>query len=107
MRFTRVIAFFSRLKGIEHLFNVVVGAIPAMLNATALLLGLVNLAIGGDANYAFVCAAPDVDHPLIQGDWPWYMLVLEVVGLLLFAVAYLPFYLSDILRRKRKGVDTG
>ena len=36
LRFTRVIAFFSRLKGIEHLFNVVVGAIPAMLNATAL-----------------------------------------------------------------------
>ena len=36
LRFTRVIAFFSKLKGIEHLFNVVIGAIPAMLNATAL-----------------------------------------------------------------------
>jgi hypothetical integral membrane protein (TIGR02206 family) len=80
-----------------------VGRSFLLLNATALVLGLVNLAIGGDANYAFVCAAPDVDHPLIQGGWPWYMLVLEVVGILLFAVAYLPFYFSDILRRRRTG----
>ena len=78
-----------------------VGRAFLLLNATALVLGLVNLAIGGDANYAFVCAPPDIEHPLVQGGWPWYLLVLEVVGIGLFAVAYLPFYFSDKLRRKR------
>lgn len=80
-----------------------VGRSFLLLNATAVVLALVNLAIGGEANYAFVCAPPDIEHPLVQGEWPWYMLVLEVVGILLFALAYLPFYLGDILRRKRAG----
>ena len=78
-----------------------------LLNAMALVLALANLAIGGEANYAFLCRPPDIEHPLVQGGWPWYLLVLEVVGLALFAIAYLPFYFSDKLRRKRTGDDNG
>ena len=60
-----------------------------------------GLAIGGEANYAFLCRPPDIEHPLVQGGWPWYLLVLEVVGIVLFVVAYLPFFFSDQLRRRR------
>lgn len=56
--------------------------------------GLVNLLL--DENFGYLCAKPDnpslLDH---LGPWPWYLLVLEVLALLLFTLAYLPYAWSD------------
>ena len=82
------------------------------IHITAAGLALVNLALGGrpnleeGANYAFLCSPPMADTPFIIGDWPWYLLILEGVALGLFVLAYLPFYLSDKIRRRRTG-DSG
>jgi len=35
-----------------------------------------------------------VNNPFIIGEWPWYILILEAVGLLHFLIVYLPFGLK-------------
>ena len=47
-----------------------------------------------DANYMYLCEKPIVNNPFIVGEWPWYILILEAVGLLHFLIVYLPFGLK-------------
>ena len=56
---------------------------------------MVNWLIG--SNYMYLCTKPGVDSPFLVGDWPWYLLGLEVVALLLMAIASVPMI---YLRRK-------
>ena len=77
-----------------------------LLNAIAVVLGLVNLALGGQANYAFLCHAPEADTPFFFAPWPWYIPVLEVVALGMFFLAYLPFWLSDRLASQGPEVES-
>ena len=44
-----------------------------------------------DANYMYLCKPPLVDSPLIIGDWPWYLLFFEFLGLAHILVLYLSF----------------
>ena len=43
------------------------------------------------ANYMYLREAPDVGNPLLFLPWPWYILFLEGVALVLFALLALPF----------------
>ena len=45
----------------------------------------------------YLCTKPGVASPFLVGDWPWYLLGLEVVALLLMAIASLPMI---FLRRR-------
>ena len=47
-----------------------------------------------DANYMYLREKPIVNNPFIIGEWPWYILILEGVGLLHFFIIYLPFGLK-------------
>ena len=76
-----------------------------LLNAIAVVLALVNLALGGQANYAFLRHAPEADTPFFFAPWPWYIPFLEVFALGMFALAYLPFWISDHLASRRAEVD--
>ena len=59
-------------------------------NVFLLVAFVVNTAIG--SNYLYVAHKPEVSSLLdYLGPWPWYVLALEFIGLLLFIVAYLPF----------------
>ena len=49
-----------------------------------------NLLIGGEANYWFICFKPGVDNPMIFGDWPYYLLGFETLTLLSFGLLQLP-----------------
>jgi hypothetical protein len=40
-------------------------------------------------------AASLLDH---FGPWPWYLLVLEGIGLVVFALCYLPWWVADLRR---------
>jgi hypothetical integral membrane protein (TIGR02206 family) len=51
-----------------------------------------NYLIG--ANYMYLSAKPVANNPLIIGDWPWYIGVLEVVALIHFLIIYFPFWLQ-------------
>jgi hypothetical integral membrane protein (TIGR02206 family) len=52
----------------------------------ALAVGIVDKLIG--ANYMYLMQKPAVPNPFFTGDWPWYILVLEVALLLHFYVIY-------------------
>ena len=52
----------------------------------------------------FMVAKPDGKTMYdLLGDWPYYILQLEFVALLLFSLIYLPFYLAE-KANKRRGV---
>ncbi len=76
-----------------------------LLNAIAVMLALVNLALGGHANYAYLCQAPEADTPFFFAPWPWYILFLEGIALGMFTLAYLPFWISDRLAGCRSEAD--
>ena len=63
-----------------------------MINLNLLLIpvALVNMYTGG--NYMFIAHKPS-DPSLIDllGPWPWYLISMEAVALVLFIVLYLPF----------------
>jgi hypothetical integral membrane protein (TIGR02206 family) len=50
---------------------------------------IVNYTVG--ANYMYLSAKPEVSNPLVIGEWPYYILVLELVVFIHFWILYLPF----------------
>ncbi|MEO3947063.1 TIGR02206 family membrane protein [Gorillibacterium sp. CAU 1737] len=60
------------------------------LNALLVPVGLVNRLSGG--NYMFISRKPETASLLdVLGPYPWYLLSLEAVALLLFGLLYVPF----------------
>lgn len=72
-------------------------------NLYALLIFPVNLLTRG--NYLFLSRKPEGGTLLdVLGPWPWYILSLEAVALLLFILLYLPFIPGN---RRTYGTGTG
>jgi hypothetical integral membrane protein (TIGR02206 family) len=70
------------------------------LNLFTLCVAPINLLL--DTNYLFICEKPGSATLLdVLGPWPWYILSLEVVGLLFFMVFYSPYAIADLIRSKR------
>jgi len=70
------------------------------LNLYAIFVGLINQWTGG--NYLFISHKPD--NPSLMdylGPWPWYILSLEGVALIMFFLLYVPFGLRNFYRKKR------
>ncbi len=83
-----------------------VGVLYAWLagNAMAAVLAVLNALTGW--NYMFLCAKPEGvagDSPFFAPGWPWYILMLEPVALLMFWIFYTPFPIADRLRRQAMG----
>ena len=55
----------------------------------------INLVIGGKANYMFLIKRPPVNNPLLMGEWPWYILNLEIIIILYMGLLYIPFFLKN------------
>jgi len=75
-------------------------------NFYALMIAFVNFFTG--ANYLFLCEKPE-SASLIDylGPWPWYVLSLEFVAILLFTICYSPFALRDFPgKRGSRGIPT-
>ena len=67
-------------------------------NVLLVLVGLINYIIG--SNYMFLCNQPNVNNPLLIGDWPYYLIVLELVFFIYGYILYLPFKLREIFKSK-------
>jgi len=69
------------------------------LNIYCLFAGTLNILTGG--NYLFICQKPETASLLnYLGPWPWYIISLEFVSLLIFGLLYSPFAIRDLLHKK-------
>ncbi len=60
--------------------------------------GLISWITGG--NYMFLLSPPEVANPLIAGEWPWYIINISIIGLILMTIAYSPFLLINKTTKK-------
>ena len=44
-----------------------------------------------EANYWYLNKKPFADNPIIMGDWPWYILGMDLAAFVHFFLIYLPF----------------
>jgi len=55
-----------------------------------------------DANYIYLCIAPDVDNPLIfTKTWPYYIPSVQFIALLHCAILYLPVYIENRMKNRK------
>ena len=43
-----------------------------------------------DSNYFFLCAKPNTVSPFLMGEWPYYILSMEIFGILMITILYIP-----------------
>ena len=51
--------------------------------------GLICWITGG--NYMLLMEPPEVTNPLVFGEWPWYIINISIIGLILMCLTYTPF----------------
>ena len=68
--------------------------VAIVTNIYMVLVGIVNWAIG--SNYLFINGKPQTASLMdFLGPWPWYILSLEIIGVVMFLLLYAPFAVSD------------
>jgi hypothetical integral membrane protein (TIGR02206 family) len=89
---TFIYGFRPRLKSVWKAF--------ISLNIYAAFMVLVNKLTGG--NYLFLSAKPETPSLLdFLGPWPYYILSLEVLALVIFFLMYLPFVINNYISRRK------
>ena len=59
-----------------------------------------KLSTGG--NYMYLARIPNVENPIVFGEWPFYLIYLNIIGVILMLVASSPFYLFTYLNNRSK-----
>lgn len=73
-------------------------------NVYMFFVAIVNILTGG--NYLFICKKPKVPSIMdFLGPWPWYIFSLELVALVGFSIAYLPFKIRLKLKKSHAKKD--
>ena len=70
-----------------------------LLAAAAYLVFFLNQMIG--SNYLFIAHKPETASLIdVLGPWPWYILVLEVIGIVMCLLLYLPYAIADMRKKQ-------
>jgi hypothetical integral membrane protein (TIGR02206 family) len=73
------------------------------LNCYALAVGFVNAVAGW--NYGYLCRKPAGPSLLdLLGPWPWYLVSLEAIALLMFLIFDLPWRISGFLQKRDRAL---
>ena len=67
-------------------------------------IGLINWIL--NANYMYLSVKPIVNNPFLMGEWPWYIISIELASLLHFFIVYLPFVYLYHSKKVNKPVRT-
>ena len=68
------------------------------INIIILPIGLINYIL--DANYMFICNAPNVNNVLLRGEWPYYLVWLEFIYFIYIIVLWIPFKIISIYEKQ-------
>ena len=52
--------------------------------------GIICWLTGG--NYMYLARIPNVGNPFVFGEWPFYLIYLNIIGVILMLIASVPFY---------------
>ncbi len=63
------------------------------LNLMVLPVGIINWLT--ESNYKYICEKPVNDSPFIVGNWPWYMVSLQIAGIIMMLIAAIPMALAN------------
>jgi len=63
------------------------------INLAIIPVGIINYLLS--ANYMFICFPPNVNNPLLIGQWPTYLIVLEFIYFIYILILYIPFKLLN------------
>jgi len=88
--FVVVVPLYLMIRGGRRLPRRVFWRVVAITTTIAVFMMGINTALG--SNYMYVNQPPPVDHPLVQGEWPEYLLVFVVAVLVLFYLYRLALY---------------
>lgn len=78
-----------------------IGISMLYLNVLLVVLGSVNAMLG--SNYMFISGKPDTTSLLdVLGPYPWYLLSLEGIALILFLLLQLPFVLAGRSKKNKQ-----
>ncbi len=69
------------------------------IQIAAAVAGIFNFTTG--SNYMYLSHPPIVNNPLIMGEWPWYILVFEVLAFCHFLFFYLIFDLTALFNKQQ------
>jgi len=77
------------------------GIIEAFLftNLIVIFVSIINYFL--NSNYMFLCIPPAVNNPLLVGEWPYYLLVLEIIFFIYGYIIYTPFLVIKYLNRNK------
>ena len=67
------------------------------VNILAIIIGFINYLLG--SNYMFLCDPPKVNNILVTGDWPYYIIVFDLIVLIGGFLLYLPFRVIDSIKK--------
>lgn len=70
---------------------------------------MVVLLVGGinyisNSNYMYLCQKPLAENPLVIGDWPWYVCILMLAGLIHFLLVYLIYKKLNWVAEKKPSI---
>ena len=68
------------------------------INIIIIPVGLINFIL--DANYMFICKPPNVSTPFFIGEWPIYLIWLELIYFIYILILYFPFKAMDLIQKK-------
>jgi len=69
------------------------------INVIIFPVGFINYLLG--SNYMFVCQPPNVDSSFFIGEWPIYLLWLELIYFIYILILYLPFKIFNIVYKRK------
>ena len=69
----------------------------ATINFLAVIIGFINYLL--NSNYMFLCYPPNIDNMLIAGEWPYYIIVIEILFIMIGYILYLPFKIANKIKK--------